>query len=547
MMTALALDQIVLTGALLLGAVTALYAALAPGETRPDEEEPNPSAVVWSDVGAGLCAVLVLFLGTLPARPPFSPGGRLGVGLLIGGVSGLLGVAVGRRLRMTEAAVALAAGGLCLVGISATMLVYRGDPAPALFGLALGQALVALFAVPRAATVRRGVGGLLPELLALLSTLLAAGVSLAIARYADAPASERLAWGHKLWWTLPVIVLAGFLFGQMAAQALARRTTGRLLVTAGAAAVVLGAVVLGYARYLELLAPVAVGFVSGGLLVAISRAPGGQGAGLLGAALTLVVLVVAYRFSAGLGVALAALGFAGTSLCWYGNGAGPKSVELRAEALPVPAAALALLTTAALFRVYYVQYGLDETSVFLTAHYTLIGLIVGSLAPMALSPPPPDAERSSRGTAPFTFPARGVVLAAALLLPALMVVFWGIRACAGLLLGTALGLAYLLWVRLLEGDRDGGVTARMARAMTVAPVLILSITCVQALSLFDDYAGLLTRAHRIAIVLVLTALLPAAVLARALIGRRAVSDGLTTPSGGAGSVETAQRAEGDQE
>jgi hypothetical protein len=96
-----------------------------------------------------------------------------------------------------------------------------------------------------------------------------------------------------------------------------------------------------------------------------------------------------------------------------------------------------------------------------------------------------------------------------------MVLFWGIRACAGLLLGLSLGQAYLLWLRLLEGDTDGSLAARLARAAGVAAPLILALTCVQALSLFDSYAALLTRTHRIAIVLFLVALFPIATLLRA--------------------------------
>jgi hypothetical protein len=281
----------------------------------------------------------------------------------------------------------------------------------------------------------------------------------------------------------------------------------------------------GFPRYLPLLPSVAAGFVSGALLIGLAAASGGPAAALLGAGIPLALLAVAYRFTAGYGITLAALGLAGTALVWDRSSAGNGSRSLAVAGSSIPLAAVALLGLAALFRVYYVRYDLDETSVFLTAHYTLIGLMTGSLAPLALRLPLADHasigedvanERRSRGG---EWPFRLAMLAAVFLLPALMVIFWGIRACAGLLLGLALGQAFLLWVRLLEGEGDG-VTARLARGAGAAPVLILAITCVQALFLFEEYSVFLTRTHRIALVLAIAAFFPLAILVRALAARR---------------------------
>jgi hypothetical protein len=61
----------------------------------------------------------------------------------------------------------------------------------------------------------------------------------------------------------------------------------------------------------------------------------------------------------------------------------------------------------------------------------------------------------------------------------------------------------------------------LARAAGVAPTHLQAITSTQALSLVAEYAGLLTRTHRIGIVLVLAALFPIATLARTLARQRA--------------------------
>jgi hypothetical protein len=537
-MTNLAVDQIILLSAALLGALAAGFALLASREATADTEVDTATGG-WSGLIAGWAVAALLFLATLASRPPFSPGGRLGAGLVFGALSATVMVLAARRARRSRGASLMLAGSISLLAAAGTMFAYRGNPADALFGLALGQAVVALFAAPRRADGTRGGGWGPVEMLPLMTVLLAAGVALAIARYEEFPAAERLALGEKLWWTGPVLVFGSLLVGQIAALALARGATARLLIVAVASAIVLAIFTVSYPRYLPLLPAVGAGYVSGALLAALAASPSGPGGALLGAGIALAVLVVAYRFTAGYGIALAALGFAGTALAWpVAEAQGPDTegvldddTAAEAPASPLPLAALALLAFAALFRVYYVRYDLDETSVFLTAHYTLIGLIIGALAPQALA-----MGRESRVTGhesrvtehapvlstrdPRLVTRDLLVLAVALGLPALMVVFWGIRACAGLLLGLSLGQAYLLWVRLLEGDSSPGIAARLARAAGVAPTLLLALTCTQALSLFDDYAGLLTRTHRIAIVLIIAALFPIATLIRTLNRRR---------------------------
>src|SRR5689334_18026832 len=105
----LAVDQIVLLSAAVLGALAVGFAFVAPPESHGEEREAAPGRGIG--LVMGLVVAAALFLATLPARPPFSPGGRLGAGLIIGALSAAaMALASGRVARHRGGPLLLAMG-----------------------------------------------------------------------------------------------------------------------------------------------------------------------------------------------------------------------------------------------------------------------------------------------------------------------------------------------------------------------------------------------------------------------------------------------------
>jgi hypothetical protein len=515
-------EVILLSGGIAVGLV-ALAAWLVAARTK-DRSLPGDT-VVSSPLFllAGAAAALLLFLLTLPSRPPFAPGGRLGVGVLIGAVSAAL-VAWGLRRREGAAAPLGIAGvlGAALVPAALVMLIYRGDPWDALMGILLGQGVLLLF--PEA-SVRAGEEGAAAGRIGLFlgaSATAVAGVLLAISRYEDFHTPERLALGTKLWWSAPLLVLAAVVAGALVAALVVRTPAQRALVGLLVGAVLLALFGARFPRYWPLMLPPAAGYVTGALLVALAATVESDRrralSALLGALLVLILLIAAYRLQAGLGIALAALGFAGAAVALPG---GDGAAE--ASSSPQPGAAflagLQLLALGALFRVFYAAQDLESTSIYLTAHYVLIGLVAGCLMPIGLgllarATARDDDGQASGGSAPgslyqsdpwLTPLAQGIATVA---LPLAMLLLWGLKAAAGVVLGLVVGQAFLLLLLLLEGDRPSSPSGRAAVAAPVAPVLLVAVIAIQLLPPLAPFTEELTRVQRGAALLALVALVP---------------------------------------
>ena len=162
-----------------------------------------------------IVSVAVLFVLTLPAGPPFSPGLTLGWGILIGGLLGLYalfesGGSFEDRDWSARTVGVLSAAGL---GPSLVLLIFRGYPNEALMGCALGAVLVAAvgstilrpaFAAAGAderpaLCAYRGV-----EVFALATVLLVAGMRLGIDHFPRAHAGH----ANGGYWAFPALLLA---------------------------------------------------------------------------------------------------------------------------------------------------------------------------------------------------------------------------------------------------------------------------------------------------------------------------------------------------
>lgn len=201
----------------------------------------------------------------------------------------------------------------------------------------------------------------------------------------------------------------------------------------------------------------------------------------------------------GFGVSLAALGFliAGP---WFLGGMNEREVESEGSpAGTVFLIAAATLVVAACFRVFYDQYDLEESGIRLAPHYTLLGIMAGAGAPMALA----IGARAVTGSCVRSALARGALTGfIAALVPALLVIFWGIRAGGGLLVGLAAGLGFMLLLSMLEAPTasDFGLrTSGFASSTPVIPAVMIALVTLLALTPLDYYATHWPRSVRAAL------------------------------------------------
>jgi hypothetical protein len=289
------------------------------------------------------------------------------------------------------------------------------------------------------------------------------------------------------------------------------------------AAVLLLLLWLRFPRYAPLLGPTAAGFITGVLLLLLTdrgqEAPDrewGRGnftlqaapltflPALLAPALVVLLLATAYRLTTGYGIALAALG-AVALLPWLAE----------REPRALGRGLFGLLAAAILFRVYYHSYDLRSEDLPLSAHYTMISLLTGALAPFALAGVQATGDRRQaterRGPA-----ASGLLivigcLVAAVAAPLLRALFWGLMAGGGLLLGLVVGQGYRMMAALLDSDQGGPVGALAAR-VPEASLLLLGWVTVQLLDWAAEFGPQLLRVQRIGVIAALVAVCLLAIL-----------------------------------
>lgn len=101
---------------------------------------------LWRSLLAGLALAVVAFAVCLPTRAPFSSGGDMGYGVLLGAAAALVALLVHRGSRPgsdtgSRACTAAAVAGVAVVWIAITQVMFRGDPQYAVFGGMIGAFL----------------------------------------------------------------------------------------------------------------------------------------------------------------------------------------------------------------------------------------------------------------------------------------------------------------------------------------------------------------------------------------------------------------------
>jgi hypothetical protein len=394
-----------------IGALAAVVSyALPTLSGRPPTERPRPLLLA---VGLGL--TLVLFLLTLPTTPPFSPGQRLGLGFLIGGMLGLLATAGSARLARREEAYwpypHVFALSLALAAVSLALLCFRGDPEEALLGCALGFGMVAGLIRLAGSDATFAL-----EPAAVLAATLVAGSLLAVYHF-DTPS-------QRGWWGFPV-ALAGAWALALAIAYAGRRLGALLPMLTGLLAAVLTLLVGGLLdRRLgaqEGMVPLLLfSFVTAALIVWLTTAsqdapsPVRSRAAALATLLLLFLLVLSFKLLQALGTAIALLAVWAIIAPSLNRGRAWAPVQL-----------LIVGANFLLLRLFLERIGASPGDVQPDLHYTLIGLALGVLLPtLSLSLyEPPGVGRAL---------AVGLIATGA---PLALVALWGPDAAVGFLLG----------------------------------------------------------------------------------------------------------------
>jgi len=400
-------------------------------------------------LGAVLTAII--FLATFRDQYPFSPGHRLGWGILIGGIAALLSALGAARLPRPSVGYwpypGVLASALSLSALSLTVILFPGDPVDGLLGCALGIVMVVgIFrclpseespsAHADSATSAPADFGPALEAGAGLAVTLAAACCLAVYHF------------HRTdmrgWWAYALALAAFLLLGHLlsyiaAAQRSAARYPVLLLVLASALGIALvialGAMLgarLEPAEKLTLL--LASGAVTAALIAWLSLTAAaadhtllrGVQTGGLAAILVLVLLIIGFKALAGFGAAVALIAGWGVAIAALSYGG---------AAAQIPVHALALGASFLLLRLFLERFGAGLGDIDLSVHYTLIGLLIGALLPLIFS---------------ALYPRPGAVRAVLLLVLGVLSVpaalaLWGLDAVLGLLLGliAAQGIAVL--------------------------------------------------------------------------------------------------------
>jgi hypothetical protein len=404
---------------------------------------------------------------------------------------------------------------------------HRGYPNAALAGFGAAYAVVTLLAGSDDGEEGGPGAGLWAG--PVMAALLAGAVLLAIARADEMRPAERLALDGKVWWFWPTVVLAIVLAGQMVALTVFARRPAGYLGAALVAALLLFLLWLRFPRYAPLMAPLAAGFVTALLLLVgrsgvqafgrsaleerLSEDPNAQRPtpnvlpALLAPALLLLLLATAYRLYTGYGIAMAALG-AAVLLPWL----------VEREPRAAGRALFGLLAAAVLFRVYYNSYDLRANDIPLTAHYALVGLLAGALAPFALGALRWSMQRRIEESDPLSagsrLPSAVFSLLASCVLPCLLALFWGQKAGGGLLLGLVLGQGFRMIVVLMDAGTPGA-TAVLAQRVPEAALLLIGWISIQLLDQIATYGLQLLRVQRVGLIAALVAVCFFALLYRA--------------------------------
>jgi hypothetical protein len=413
-----------------------IIAGFALARTRERTENDRSACIIGL---LTVVAAVLVFLLTRPIELPFSPGQRLGYGVLIGGILGALAGVGSVRLspaeRWRRATGSAALGSLAVFGTALILLLFGDYPQPALAGFMIG-------AVVAGVLFRLGLpsSSANVEFWTVTAVTLAATVTLAVFRYDTAP--------NRFWWRAPLMILCAVIIGQFASVASARdeRKFGVPALITSAVTLLLAAV-FAWRMFPDwaLLKVVLDGIVTFALVAWLTAtAPYSTKAAAVSAAAVLALCTLAFRFFGGFGIGIAIL--AGWAVVLPSLSAIRPADE---EQSPNPTRALVFATFiglgALMFRLFLENYSKELRGLDLRSHYTFISLALGAMFPFVLLSFFPILPNKGPALRSVSAAVAGLFCAAA---PLALVMIWGMKPALAFVMGSIVSEIFVLFLYL---------------------------------------------------------------------------------------------------
>lgn len=379
----------------------------------------------WMAAAKVIGLTVLLFLLTRLTTPPvFSLGGRLGVGILIGGLLGTMAGLWSSRMHPSSSwAAAMGAvgiAGLSLFGGSLILLLYGGYPNPAISGFMIG-------AVVAGVIFRLAAGRSAAVSLWVISALTLGGtILLGIYR-------QPVPW-ERIWWAAPALALAAVLAAVILVSGIAKLW---LRMAVGGALVLAVSAIFAW-RLLpdwQYFYAASAGVVTFLLLAWLGSLSDKTGRAAAAAAIVISAFAaVAFKLLAGFGIGTGLI-YAIVLLIPAAGFVLRESEEGSEESAPFGwlIGAFYLGIAMVMLRLFLENYSSSLSGIDMRAHYTLVAIIIGAVFPFVISAAVSPAERKCSICVLCGAAALGLAAAA---VPLVALAIWGFKALLGFMIGT---------------------------------------------------------------------------------------------------------------
>lgn len=436
---------------------------------------------------AGLTVVLTLILWaiTMQRRPPFSEGQALGLGFLIGGITGALAILLSSRFEAGSARIRTLATNstalLALFGVSLTYSIFHGNPQDALIGFSIGAVMAAILGY-YSEKVEDQPSALYIEAWAFFGVTLAAGVVLAVSHFNQS--------ALRIWWPLPILLattvcIASYVASELAARSKDRPAYGYSALVAAVLVIGLSAVyswkIVSSWQLLEVAAVgIGVGAIAAWLSALLDRSKDSPGGLEISAVIILLVMafvVVAFKLWSGLGIAIGLIAAWSLALAGVGDW-GRDGVEESTSSTRPLSPVLSLGAVLLLFRLFIELHRGSLRGGDLRVHYTFVGAMLGVVIPFLLASSLLRLKNSNGGSRVLASVCLIGLLAAAS--PILLFLIWDVQVVTGLMFGLTAAVAFFLMVRLAS-DGESGILPCSSIALLVMGAQLVAIQFIRPL------------------------------------------------------------------